>query len=193
MQKKKHKKRAGRPPRAQQVSPPGVAFLLLDSSLRPVYSTEEAAKILAYPQKPQPQPSLDSSLKEKVQVLLRHPASSGKWPSVVEFQSGRRRYFCRVFPLESAPEITAAPTVAMVMERTLLGVVDPHRVAQQYSLSPRERQVLELLLQGLSNKEIAERMKISANTVKAFLRLIMVKMGVPTRSAITAKVLRVQS
>jgi DNA-binding CsgD family transcriptional regulator len=44
------------------------------------------------------------------------------------------------------------------------------------------------LLQGLTSKEIAQRMGISPNTVKAFLRLVMVKMGVSTRSGIVGKI-----
>jgi len=42
---------------------------------------------------------------------------------------------------------------------------------------------------GLTNKEIADRMGISANTVKGFVRLIMLKMGTSGRSGIVAKVL----
>jgi hypothetical protein len=49
---------------------------------------------------------------------------------------------------------------------------------------------VEFLLQGLTSKEIANRMNISVNTVKAFLRLIMVKMNVSTRSGIAGKVAR---
>jgi DNA-binding CsgD family transcriptional regulator len=44
-------------------------------------------------------------------------------------------------------------------------------------------------MEGLTSKEIAERMKISPSTVKAFLRLVMVKMSVSTRSGIVGKVL----
>jgi DNA-binding CsgD family transcriptional regulator len=46
---------------------------------------------------------------------------------------------------------------------------------------------VEFLLEGFTSKEIAERMKISPNTVKAFIRLVMVKMGVSTRSGIIGK------
>ena len=44
------------------------------------------------------------------------------------------------------------------------------------------------LLRRASKKEIAIRMNISPNTVKAFLRLVMVKMGVSTRSGIVGRV-----
>ena len=47
--------------------------------------------------------------------------------------------------------------------------------------------MLLYLLEGLTSKQIAERMSISTNTVKAFLRLIMIKMDVSTRSGIVGK------
>jgi len=64
------------------------------------------------------------------------------------------------------------------------------RIAQQFNFSRREQQAVELLLQGLSNKEIANRMNISPNTVNTFFRLIMIKMGVSSRSGILARMIR---
>jgi Bacterial regulatory proteins, luxR family len=49
---------------------------------------------------------------------------------------------------------------------------------------------VEFLLSGLSSKEIADRMKISPNTVKATLRVVMIKMGVSTRSGIVGKIIQ---
>ncbi len=65
-------------------------------------------------------------------------------------------------------------------------------IAEQFRLSPREREVVELLLDGLTNREIARRMKISANTVKTFLRVAMIKTGASTRSGIVAKITATQ-
>jgi DNA-binding CsgD family transcriptional regulator len=42
--------------------------------------------------------------------------------------------------------------------------------------------------EGLTSKEIAIRMNISPNTVNSFVRLMMVKMGVSSRSAIIGKI-----
>ncbi len=49
------------------------------------------------------------------------------------------------------------------------------------ALSEREREVLELLTSGLSNKEIAAQLTISSNTVKFHLRTIYSKLGVRNR------------
>lgn len=56
------------------------------------------------------------------------------------------------------------------------------------TLTEREREVLDLLAQGLTNKEIAEKLVITTNTVKRHLKAIFEKLNVHTRSAATAKV-----
>jgi DNA-binding CsgD family transcriptional regulator len=61
-------------------------------------------------------------------------------------------------------------------------------IAERFGLTARERETVQYLLEGLTSKEIAQRMKISPNTVKAFLRLVMVKMGVSTRSGIIGRI-----
>lgn len=48
------------------------------------------------------------------------------------------------------------------------------------SLPPRQRQVLELIAQGLLNKQIAWELKISEKTVKMHRALLMERLGVPT-------------
>jgi len=49
------------------------------------------------------------------------------------------------------------------------------------SLSAREREILALLASGMSNKQIASHLTISANTVKFHLRTIYAKLGVRNR------------
>ena len=56
------------------------------------------------------------------------------------------------------------------------------------TLTDREREVLDLLAQGLTNKEIAEKLVITTNTVKRHLKAIFEKLDVHTRSAATARV-----
>ena len=48
---------------------------------------------------------------------------------------------------------------------------------------------MTLLLDGLSNKEMAQNMGISENTVKAYLRMAAIKMGVASRLGIVTRIL----
>jgi DNA-binding NarL/FixJ family response regulator len=54
-------------------------------------------------------------------------------------------------------------------------------------LTEREREVLALLAGGMTNKEIAERLVVTTNTVKRHLKAIFEKLGVHTRSAAAGK------
>ena len=54
-------------------------------------------------------------------------------------------------------------------------------------LTSRERQVLTLLAQGMTNKEIAEVMVVSINTVKRHIKSVFSKLDIHTRSAAVAK------
>jgi len=58
-------------------------------------------------------------------------------------------------------------------------------------LTPRERDVLALLVQGLTNKGIANALVISTNTVKRYLKSIFEKLDVDSRSGAVAKALGV--
>jgi DNA-binding NarL/FixJ family response regulator len=55
------------------------------------------------------------------------------------------------------------------------------------SLTDREREVVALLARGLTNKEIAEALVITTNTVKRHLKAIFEKLEVHTRAAAAAK------
>jgi DNA-binding NarL/FixJ family response regulator len=60
----------------------------------------------------------------------------------------------------------------------------------EHHLTPREQETVRLLANGFTNKEIAARMGVSVNTVKAFLRSVMLKLGVTTRAGIIGRLLR---
>lgn len=49
-------------------------------------------------------------------------------------------------------------------------------------LTPREQDVLALVAQGYANKEIAELLVITVNTVQSHLRSILGKLGVKSRT-----------
>ena len=75
-----------------------------------------------------------------------------------------------------------------MIERKSHGATSIREVSERFGLTRRERDTVQFLLEGFTSKEIAQRMNISANTVKAFIRLVMAKMDVSTRSGIVGKV-----
>ena len=52
---------------------------------------------------------------------------------------------------------------------------------QQVMLSPREREVLDLLAEGCSNKQIAGRLFVAETTVKGYVASLLDKLGVDSR------------
>lgn len=57
-------------------------------------------------------------------------------------------------------------------------------------LTPREREVLELLAQGLPNKQIADRLGISDHTVKFHVNAITNKLGAQSRTEAVVRAAR---
>ena len=57
------------------------------------------------------------------------------------------------------------------------------------TLTARQIEVLHLIAEGLSNRDIAERLFISAGTVKWHVKQILSKTGASTRAEAVAKVL----
>ena len=178
--------------KAMFASKSAAGFLLLDSSLSIVSFNGEAVQILSYPDNVENLRSSELLLTETVRSRLVTQPSPGESVLVKEFKSGRRHYFCRAFLIDSHSKEPCKPTTAVLMERGPSGLVPLSQVCQQFNLTRREQEVLVHLLQGTRNKEIANRMNISPNTVRAFLRLIMIKTGVSSRSAIVGKIMMSQ-
>jgi DNA-binding NarL/FixJ family response regulator len=59
-------------------------------------------------------------------------------------------------------------------------------VLDDVRMTPRELEVIELIGEGLSNKEIAQRLNIAAHTVKSHVRNVMEKLALHTRLQIAA-------
>ncbi|MNZ58402.1 Serine/threonine-protein kinase PknK [compost metagenome] len=81
-----------------------------------------------------------------------------------------------------------APRLAEPRWQALLQMetVDNGEARQDSPLSSRETAVLELIAQGCSNREIAERLRISLHTVKTHARRINVKLGLERRTQAVA-------
>jgi two-component system nitrate/nitrite response regulator NarL len=65
---------------------------------------------------------------------------------------------------------------------SLFQTVDRTRTQARPTLTERDKTVLRFIFQGLTNKEVGNRLEISEGAVKASLRLLFQKLGVRTRS-----------
>jgi DNA-binding CsgD family transcriptional regulator len=160
------------------------AFVLLDAQRVPLFANAEALRILGHRR----EPAISGDIAAHLSAALHPVIPAGDIPAEGAcswFVSGRRRYACRVFPLMSV----SAPGASylLMMDRAGTPVAEDSSVVERYGLTNRETELLRYLMTGLTNKEIGERMQISPNTVKAFLKLMMTKMGVSTRAAVVGR------
>jgi DNA-binding CsgD family transcriptional regulator len=171
-------------------APTRPGLIVVDNTLGVVAYNGEALKILTYPDAPEKIRHLDSWLANKIRSELVGRLSP---PSFVDaFRSSKRLYLCRSFPLDKSHQGNgfgaSAGLLIVMLERKSNETLKISEISERFGLTAREQETVQYLLEGLTSKEIAQRMKISPNTVKAFLRLVMVKMNVSTRSGIIGRI-----
>lgn len=109
-------------------------------------------------------------------------------------QAGAKGYIdeaCSIPELLQAVHIVAQGSIwaprrllSIFIDRVLSGHPGAFSAAK-IDFTPREREVLELLVAGYSNREIARHMNIEERTVKAHVAKLLRKVGVPNRIALT--------
>lgn len=170
------------------MTPSNNGFLLLDVGLNLIAANDPALQILCFPTGTDQIKQPKVFLADRVRTTLLDHKSRDRAAFVKEFKSGKRRYICKNFRVDCNGSYPVQPAYAVLLERDASTSYSAlAEISEQFDLTQRERETVEFLLQGLTSKEIATRMDISPNTVKAFLRLVMVKMKVSTRSGIAGK------
>ena len=157
-------------------------FILADAKWKLIYANPEAKRILAYPKNASAfEPGWIALRKSILPLLAKHDSSTTQ----LDLKSGRRRYVSRVIPLiQPSDGRKLAAATAVLLERGGEASRVVAEMCEHFDLTTREMECVELLVKGLTNKEIAEQMDISPNTVRTFLRIVMLKLGVSTRSGI---------
>lgn len=170
------------------MAPNTSGFLLLDTGMGLIAANAPALQILCFPSCVERIKEPRIFVSDRIRTSLIERKHQHEPAFVKEFRSGKRRYICKTFQVECDGHYPVQPAFAVLLERDAASNTALTEISHQFDLTQRERETVEYLLQGLTSKEIATRMNISPNTVKAFLRLVMVKMKVSTRSGIAGKI-----
>ena len=96
---------------------------------------------------------------------------------------------------DASPEEIFAAVRGAVQGKSVMSAPVASRLFQQLRnpdeiLTPREAELLSLLTEGLSNRDLGKRLFISEATVKTHLAHIYAKLGVETRAAAIATAIR---
>lgn len=99
---------------------------------------------------------------------------------------GIRRGAQGFIPKSSSPKVMAAALQVILAGGTYVpasSVLDPPAPADAASLTARQREVLALLAQNMSNKEVAAALGMRVNTVRVHVAAILRALGVEDRNA----------
>lgn len=83
-------------------------------------------------------------------------------------------------------ELRCSPRIAAALFRRAGSATGRRQGHDRASLTVREREVAELLEEGVSNKEISRRLQIEISTVKHHVHNVLTKLQLPRRSLIAA-------
>ncbi len=130
------------------------------------------------------------SLRPEVKMILTSPSTSDE-AMLRAISAGVKGYLDEAAPAEDYKEaLRVVKSGSIWAPRRILSkfidrVTSNPRAATPDNLSERERQVLELLVAGHTNKEIGFELGIEERTVKLHISRLMKKAGVDNRIALS--------
>ena len=167
-------------------------LILLDSALQPVAADCGAVTILRSHDASNSGASRQHlpAIPEEIMSIFRSDYPDVRPPGhTVSLTIGKHRYRCRLYIVHTEAAALDPAFIALHLEADSNNTDIVPRIAAEYHLTHREEQALRGMALGLGTKDLANQMNISPNTVKSFIRLIMIKLGVSSRAEIMVKLL----
>jgi DNA-binding CsgD family transcriptional regulator len=111
-----------------------------------------------------------SSWRKMPDYALEYVVGRDRASSRLTEQAGIDLQFAAAAPAAESASATASAT--------------PSTQKMDAILTPRQRDVFELIVQGMSNKEIARNLQLAEGTVKIHIKALFAKLGVRRRAAV---------
>ncbi|MEH2087954.1 response regulator transcription factor [Nostoc sp.] len=110
-------------------------------------------------------------------------------------QAGAIGYLLKGVSIDELADAIRAAAIgrSMLAAEVIQALMQPSKPSSQpvYELSKRQREVLGLLVLGLSNEAIAKRMKLSPSTIRHHVSQVLNKLGVTNRTEAATTAVRV--
>lgn len=166
---------------------PVEGIILIDLEFRSVAVDNGGRRILGELRDPNAAECPLPGLPPQIEKPLRELPPSELNAAMLRISAEDSHYTCEVFFMQPQNGVLTEPLLALYLKKERSVGEAVVRAARFYRLTERETETLSGIAGGLTSREIAAKMNISPNTVNAFLRLIMVKMGVTTRAGVVGK------
>ena len=118
------------------------------------------------------------------ELLAQTPDSAARSALIKAWDEGR------ALPNAMAAAAAVNAIAAYVRTQAMTDAVPPPEPAGDSCLTTREREVLQLLMHGLPDREIAARLSITEHTASTHVKRVRQKLGGGPRAEIVARVLR---
>jgi DNA-binding CsgD family transcriptional regulator len=185
-------------------SPPGV--LILDQNNRVLYKNEQAQAVLyllskTWTRSDPPGNGHSGTIPAELLRLCDKLRATLEANSIVRIEQipcltstvsfGSEVYSLRAQLLDNGTESDGLSPIAVLIENiSPVQRFDLEKARDRYQLTFKEKEVVQLLFEGYTNKEVAKELCIGAYTLKDHLRNIRQKMRVYTRTGILSKVVQ---
>jgi DNA-binding CsgD family transcriptional regulator len=105
----------------------------------------------------------------------------GIWLGLKLTKTPQERVVVKEVPVEVLVQVPGPAVVVSASVHSVPFVRDERR-REELTITPREIEILELIARGMSNREIAEKLFVSENTVKTHSSRVFDKLGAKRRT-----------